>query len=49
MCDDEQRLEVLEKISPSLTTISLNTHGTRTVQKVRLQRFPPAQPFAISD
>eukprot|EP00793_Prasinoderma_coloniale_P000751 PRCOL_00003901-RA len=33
-CSTEQRREVLERVAPSLVSISLNMHGTRAVQKL---------------
>jgi hypothetical protein len=33
-CNDEQRLDIIEKVAPDLVKISKNMHGTRAVQKM---------------
>lgn len=33
-CDHEQRLQILQTISPKVVSVSLNMHGTRAVQSV---------------
>jgi hypothetical protein len=33
-CNDDQRLDIIEKVAPDLVKISKNMHGTRAVQKM---------------